>query len=86
MSNIEFDGCYYMTFRMERGTDYELIRHLSEVAPSVKTQDLIGPNELPIFEKYDEYIPGELLRKSYAVDKLRTDEFTERLKEILTEF
>ncbi|MHC1694707.1 MAG: DEAD/DEAH box helicase [Eubacteriales bacterium] len=86
MSNIEFDGCYYMTFRMERGTDYELIKHLSEVAPSVKTQDLIGPNELPIFEKYDEYIPGDLLRKSYAVDKLRTDEFTERLKEILTEF
>ena len=26
ISNLEYDGCYYMTFRMERGTGYDAVR------------------------------------------------------------
>ena len=32
ISNLEFEGCYYMTFRMERGNDYELISALDRIA------------------------------------------------------
>jgi ATP-dependent Lhr-like helicase len=28
--------------------------------------DLVYPNEVPVFEKYDEYVPEELIRKGFA--------------------
>ena len=40
---------------------------------------LVGATECPVFEKYDEYIPSELLRKAYKTDKLRADEIMARV-------
>jgi hypothetical protein len=42
---------------------------------------LISPTEAPVFEKYDEFIPSELLRKAYREDKLRDDEILKRVYE-----
>ena len=88
LSGIEFEGCYYMTFRMERGSDYELIRHLCDKAEreGIDCESLVASGEIPIFDKYDEYIPGELLRHAYATDKLRPDEPEIRLREILEQY
>ena len=47
---------------------------------------LVASGETPIFEKYDRFIPGELLRSAYAADRLRADEAEKRIKEILSEF
>ena len=38
------------------------------------------------FEKYDEYIPADLLRHAYAIDRLDTDEAVKRLKDIAGEY
>ncbi|MBQ9780649.1 MAG: DEAD/DEAH box helicase [Clostridia bacterium] len=88
ISHIEFEGCYYMTFRMERGNDYDLISHLSGLASTdgIDCQALVESGELPLFEKYDEHIPGDLLRAAYAADRLRADEAEARLAEILQEY
>ena len=88
ITNLEFEGCYYMTFRMERGSDYDLISHLEQSArrDGIDCESLVQSGEQPIFDKYDEYIPGDLLRKAYAADRLRPDEVVERLGEILTEY
>ena len=88
ISNLEFEGCYYMTFRMERGNDYDLISHLAGIAETdgIDCQSLVQSGEVPIFEKYDEHVPGELLRKAYAADRLRADEAEARLAEILSEY
>ncbi len=88
LSGIEFEGCYYMTFRMERGSDYEFIRHLCDKAEreGIDCEALVASGEIPIFDKYDEYIPGELLRHAYATDKLRSDEPEIRLREILEQY
>jgi ATP-dependent Lhr-like helicase len=88
ISNLDFEGCCYMTFRMERGNDYELIKTLAEKAArdGIDCASLVATGELPIFDKYDDYIPGELLRKAYAADKLRPDEAERRLQEILGEY
>ena len=32
--------------------------------------ELIYPKELPLFDKYDEYLPAELLRKGFALGVL----------------
>ena len=88
ISNLEFEGCYYMTFRMERGNDYDLISHLAGIAETdgIDCETLVQSGEVPIFEKYDEHVPGELLRKAYAADRLRADEAEKRLIEILSEY
>ncbi len=87
VSNLEFEGCYYMTFRMERGNDYDLLSHLAGIADTdgIDCNALVQSGEVPIFEKYDEHVPAELLRKAYAVDRLRADEAEERLREMLGE-
>lgn len=88
ISNLEFEGCYYMTFRMERGNDYDLISRLDRVASSegIDCEALVQNGEIPVFEKYDEYIPGELLRRAYASDRLRADEAIRRLHEMAEEY
>ena len=72
-----------MTFRMESGNEYAL---LSALADAVKTRgidrfQLVSSGELPMFEKYDEYVPAELLRKAYATDKICVEEAEQRILE-----
>ena len=88
IGNVEFEGCYYVTFRMERGDGRELVEYLSGIAETdgIKCDELVGANEAPTFEKYDEYIPAELLRRAYATDRLRSDEPTERLEKMKDEY
>ena len=87
MSNIEFEGCYYITFRMERGNDYDLVSHLAAIAETegIDRYALVEGGELPLFEKYDEHVPAPLLRKAYATDRLRSDEAERRLSDMLRE-
>jgi ATP-dependent Lhr-like helicase len=88
ISNLEFEGCYYMTFRMERGNEYDLISRLEEIARTegIDCEALVQTGELPIFEKYDEYVPADLLRRAYATDRLRADEVIRRLGDMLGEW
>ena len=88
ISNLEFEGCYYMTFRMERGNDYDLLSHLCGIVETdgIDCESLVQSGEVPIFEKYDEHVPADLLRRAYAADRLRADEAEERLRELLREY
>ncbi len=85
ISNLEFEGCYYISFKMERGTGEELLTYLCDkvAREGIDRVALVGANESPVFEKYDEWIPGELLRHAYVEDRLRTDEIERRLPELL---
>lgn len=85
ISGMDFEGCNYMTFRMERGRGEDLVRELlrSYGVQTASPMSLVSPKELPVFEKYDEYIPAELLRHAYAVDRLNLPEAVGRLYEIL---
>ncbi len=76
LSKIEFDGCYYITFRQERGDGETLLRTmLAQIRRmGLDADSLVAPTETPVYEKYDGFLPGELLRRAYAQDKLRTDE------------
>lgn len=87
ISGMEYEGCCYMTFKMERGDGRELISYLSKKASSegIDKSALVAPSECPVFEKYDDFIPSELLRDAYMADRLRTDEAVQRLAEIAWE-
>ena len=86
ISNIEYDS-FYIMFKMERNDPVGFINTLNSNAKEfgIDTHLLAGSADSPIFEKYDAYIPGELLRKSYAEDRLCADELYTRLEQIANE-
>jgi ATP-dependent Lhr-like helicase len=67
---------------MERGSADELERRLASAFESLQTTDmLVSQKELPVFEKYDEYVPAELLRSAFARDRLDLSEIKARIDE-----
>ena len=81
ITGLEYEGCYFITFKMQDGNDYELMRELDRCARAGRftSEGLVSGGEAPVFEKYDEYIPASLLRHAYAIDKLNVDEAIERI-------
>ena len=80
ISKIETGFCYYLTLRMERGDAASLAAALKNAAAQgVDAASLVRPTETPLYEKYDNFLPGELLRAAFAADKLNTEEMTARL-------
>jgi ATP-dependent Lhr-like helicase len=84
ISGMDFEGCYYITFRMEKADEYKFISTLCDHfgGGGYDAACLVSPKELPSFEKYDEYVPAELLRHAYATDRLNADEAGKRLMDI----
>ena len=68
---------YYMQFTMK--TD-ETDRIVSEEAgKDIDPLELVYPKEVPIFEKYDEYVPEELVRKGFAYGVLDIEGMRDRV-------
>ncbi|NLB15819.1 MAG: DEAD/DEAH box helicase [Clostridiales bacterium] len=87
ISNIEYEGCCYITFHMEDGDERELIEHLCEIAETEGVDcDKLSGGDIPLFEKYDDCLPDELLHKAYAADRLRSDEVIKRLRQFRAEY
>ena len=57
---------YYLQFTMEAGESefYAAVR--KEAQREFDPLELVYPKENPVFEKYDEYVPPELVRKGFA--------------------
>ena len=71
ISEIEYEGSTYISFRMEKGTPNGLVTALYDLSCNIGNPiSLVGVGECPIFEKFDDMIPAELLRTAYAEDKL----------------
>ena len=41
--------------------------------------ELVFPGEVPVFEKYDEFVPEELVRKGFAYGVLDVEEMKRRV-------
>lgn len=55
-----------MQFAMDVGKD-EFLEILKEEAnKDFDPLELVYPKEVPVFDKYDEYLPDELVRKEFA--------------------
>ena len=87
ISGIEFEGCYYITFKMEKVSDIQFISRLLDGVEreGIICEHLVENSEIPVFEKYDPHIPADLLRHAYAVDRLDLGEARKRLLEIRKE-
>ena len=66
LKNFDSARPYYMQFTMKVSEEefYHILRE--EIAKSIDPLELVYPKELPLFDKYDEYLPEELVRKGFA--------------------
>lgn len=70
---------YYIQFTM-KATPEEFFYILAEEAKSeFDPMSLVYPNEVPVFEKYDEYLPAELVKKGFAYGVLNIGEMKQRI-------
>jgi len=66
IKNFDSARPYYMQFTMKVNKD-DFFRILKEEAEMpLDPMELVYPKELPLFDKYDEYLPEELVRKGFA--------------------
>ncbi|MBQ7568645.1 DEAD/DEAH box helicase [bacterium] len=71
---------YYMQFTMQVGAE-EFYRIAAEEAErEFEPLELVYPEEVPVFEKYDEYVPQELIRRGFAYGVLDIEGMKQRVK------
>lgn len=70
---------YFITFKMraDRETFYRVLQ--DQAAEDFDPMELVYPEEVPLFEKYDRYVPDELIRKGFAYGILNIDEMKRRI-------
>ena len=72
---------YYMQFTM-KVTEEEFFEIVTEEAEKgIDPMELLYPKENPVFEKYDVYVPEELIRKGFALGVLDTEGMIRRVME-----
>lgn len=70
---------YYLQFTM-KATESEFFQIAAEEATKeFDPLELLYPKEVPVFEKYDEYIPEELVRKGFALGVLDVEGMKQRV-------
>lgn len=70
---------YYMQFTMKTD-EKDFYRIVSEEAgKDIDPLELVYPKEVPVFEKYDEYVPEELVRKGFAYGVLDIEGMRDRV-------
>lgn len=72
---------YYIQFTMKVSPE-EFFRILAKEAEiEFDPLDLVYAGEIPLFEKYDEFLPAELVKKGFAYGILGIDEMKNRVRE-----
>ena len=75
------DSCrpYFMTFLMDADEETFLSVVAAEAEALEEPLDLVYPNEVPRFDKYDEFLPATLVRKGFAYGVLDVKGMRERV-------
>ena len=73
LKNFDSARPYYMQFTMKvsEADFYRIVQE--EIRKPIDLLELVYPKELPLFDKYDEYLPEELVRKGFAYGVLDLD-------------
>lgn len=70
LRNLDSARPFYIQFAMKADADTFFRVVAEEIRKPIDPMELIYPKELPLFEKYDEYLPEELVKKGFALGVL----------------
>lgn len=80
LSALDSSRPYFLQFKMRANAE-EFFRVLSEIAGEpLDPMELLYPGEIPLFDKYDEFLPAELVRKGFAHGVLGIEEMKQRIR------
>ncbi|WP_288594865.1 DEAD/DEAH box helicase [uncultured Sutterella sp.] len=80
LKSFDVSRPYFMLLRMKAGAA-EFFRAIYEAAENLHDPlELLYPGEIPVFEKYDEFVPAELVRKGFAMGVLGVSEMKARVR------
>ena len=79
LRNLDSARPLFIQFTM-KADESAFFRVLSEeIRKPVDPMELVYPKELPLFDKYDEYLPEELVKKGFALGVLDVDGLREKV-------
>lgn len=80
LKGLQSSRPYYMQFTMQvsEAEFYGIV--CEEAEKEFDPLELVYPKEVPVFEKYDEYVPEDLVRKGFAYGVLDTAGMKERVR------
>jgi len=70
LRNLDSARPFYMQFTMQADEKTFFRVVAEEIQKPIDPMELVYPKELPLFDKYDEYLPEELVRKGFALGVL----------------
>jgi ATP-dependent Lhr-like helicase len=79
LKGLDSSRPYFMQFTMraDAETFYRVVKRAAEALTD--PLELVYPGEVPYFDKYDEFVPEELIRKGFAYGVLDVDGMVERV-------
>ena len=79
LRNLDSARPFFIQFTM-KADEAAFFRVLSEeIRKPIDPMELVYPKELPLFDKYDEYLPEELVKKGFALGVLDVDGLREKI-------
>ena len=79
LRNLDSARPFFIQFTM-KADDATFFRVLAEeIRKPIDPMELVYPKELPLFDKYDEYLPEELVKKGFALGVLDVDGLREKV-------
>ncbi len=81
MKGFDASRPYFIQFTMKasRNEFFDVVTQAADMP--LDPMDLLFLNEVPVFEKYDDFLPKELVRKGFAYGVLGIDEMLKRVRE-----
>ena len=79
LKGLETTRPYYMQFTMNVSEEEFFEITAEEASEEIDPMELVYPGEVPVFEKYDEYVPEELVRKGFAYGVLDIEGMKKRV-------
>ena len=81
IKGVDSSRPYFIQFTMKASRD-DFFRTLAEEAEKpFDPMELVYPKEIPLFEKYDDFLPAELVKKGFAYGILSMTEMKERIND-----
>lgn len=79
LRNLDSARPFFIQFTM-KADESAFFRVLAEeIRKPIGPMELVYPKELPLFDKYDEYLPEELVKKGFALGVLDVDGLREKV-------
>ena len=80
LSAMDSSRPYFIQFRMKAGKE-DFFKVLADMEKQpLDPMELIYKGEIPLFEKYDEFLPEELVKKGFAYGILGMEEMKNRIR------